>query len=134
MRRVPGPGGGRTGLPSYTLLTLRGSCRAGGVDHNARTRQKLVALVGKGRGTICGLLVSVTDNTAVQLVWLRELICWISYALPIPWRMLSIKLVLPRPSDSDGNVWAIGGGSSLKSGTPLPFESLGSSMESSQVR
>src|SRR6266581_2990293 len=103
-------------------------CQAAGlgIDHNARTRQKLAPLVGKGSKTICGLLVSVIDETAVQLVWLRELICWISYALPIPWRMLSNKLVLLRLSDNDGtrSKW---GGSSLKSGTPSPFESLGSS-------
>src|SRR5438477_7615686 len=116
--RCPGvaPGWYGPGLWPWSLLARP---RAGGADHNARTRQKLVALVGKGRGTICGLLVSLTDKTSVQLVWLRELICWISYALPIPWLMLSNKLVLPRPSDSDGNVWAIGRGSSLKSGTPL---------------
>src|SRR5438105_5265406 len=132
--RRPGvaPGWYGPGLWPWSLLAAA-RLRAGSMDHNARTRQKLVALVGKERGTICGLLVSVTDKTSVQLVWLRELICWSTYALPIPWRMLSIKLVPPRLSDNDGTRSECGG-SSLKSGTPLPFESMGSSMERSQVR
>lgn len=42
-------------------------------DHSKRTRQKLAALVGKGRGTIWGSLVTVSgDKTTIQFVWLSE--------------------------------------------------------------
>src|SRR5260370_27890684 len=100
----------------------------------AWTRQNLTWLVGKGSGTTCGSIVSVTDVTVCQLVDASESTSCTWCRCPTsPW-MVSSTLVAVRASASSGRLGSGLCGSSLKSGIPLWLTSLVSSIDSPQVR